>query len=153
MKWQLAAGQEDRKPGHIAISRCSSVVALVLNGSKIKDVKNPYRRARREKGQVYDSFSSWQVLNLQCYPDFKASLDVHDSTKHYLNGPEAFMNTLLGEFRDSHRRFGDITKRISRRVTPPLEFMFNAEIRDKLLFEDDEYSMAKRYFWAHQTVI
>ena len=92
MKWQLAAGQEDRKPGHIAITRCSSVVALVLNGPKIKDVKNPSRRARREKGQVYDPFSSWEVLNLQCYPDFKASLDVHESSKHYVNGPEAFVS-------------------------------------------------------------
>ena len=37
MKWQLAAGQEDRKPDHIAITRCSSVVALVLNG-KCRDI-------------------------------------------------------------------------------------------------------------------
>ena len=152
MKWQLADRQENRKPDHIAITRCSSVIALVLNGDQIRKLKNPARRATKEYGFVYDTFSSWQVLNLQCYPDWKASLDVHDSTKHYVNGPDAFLNTLLGEFRDALRRFDDIYKAISRRVTPPLEFMFDSEIRDAMLFEDDEYTMAKRYFWAHQTL-
>lgn len=79
-------------------------------------------------------------------------MDIHDSSKHYVNGIEAFMTTLLGEYRDAKRRFDDITDRISKRVRPPLEFMFSSAIRDKLLFEDDEYSMAKRYFWAHQTL-
>lgn len=52
MKWQLAAGQEDRKPNHISITRCSSVIALVLHGPKIKDVKNPFRRKARGRGPV-----------------------------------------------------------------------------------------------------
>lgn len=152
MMWQLAANQEDRKPGYIAITRCSSVLALVLQGDQIKRVKNPARRKTRDHGLLYDPFSPWQVLNIQCYPDLKASLDVHDSTKHYSNGPEAFMNSLLGEFRDAERRFEDIYKRISERVTPPFEFMFDASIRDRLLFEDDNYTMARRYFWAQQTL-
>jgi hypothetical protein len=79
-------------------------------------------------------------------------MDVHDSSKHYVNGVEAFMTTLLGEYRDAKRRFESITDVISKRVRPPLEFMFSAEIRDKLLFEDGDFSMAKRYFWAHQTL-
>ena len=152
MAWQLAAGQEDRKPGHIAITRCSSVVALVLSGSVIKEIKSPGRRKAKERGPVYDPFSPWQILNIQCYPDLRASTNVHDSTKHYVNGPDAFMSTLLGEFRDARLRFGSITKKISRQVRPPLEFMFDSDLRDKLLFEDNEYSMAKKYFWAHQTL-
>lgn len=152
MQWQLAANQEDRKPGHIAITRCSSVLALSLRGPQIKKIKNPARQKTREYGHVYDPFSPWEVLNLQCYPDWKASLDVHDSTKHYANGPEAFMNALLGELRDAERRFEDIYRRISARVTPPLDFMFDTEIRDRLLFEDDGYTMVRRYFWAHQTL-
>jgi len=99
------------------------VVALVLIGPKITEVKNPYRKIKKttDKGPIFDLFSSWQVLNIQCYPDLKSSLDVHDSTKHYVNGPEAFMTTVLGEFRDAYCRFGEITKRISKRVRPPLE--------------------------------
>lgn len=128
------------------------MVALHLAGPKIKEVKNPSRRARTDRGVVYDPFSSWQVLNLQCCPDYKARMDVHESSKHYVNGVEAFMTTLLGEYRDAKRRFDDITDRISKRVRPPLEFMFSSDIRDKLLFEDENYSMARRYFWAHQTL-
>ena len=52
MKWQMAAGQEDRKPGHIQISRCSSTIGLYLGGEKIKEVKNPSRRARKEKVRI-----------------------------------------------------------------------------------------------------
>lgn len=152
MQWQIAAGAEDRKPGHIAITRCSSVIALSLHGAPIKKIKNPARQKIKEYGYVYDPFSPWEVLNIQCYPDWKASLDVHDSTKHYANGPEAFMNCLLGEYRDAERRFESIYKAISERVTPPLEFMFDSEIRDNLLFEDDSYTMVRRYFWAHQTL-
>jgi hypothetical protein len=79
-------------------------------------------------------------------------MDIHDSSKHYVNGIEAFMTTVLGEYRDAKRRFDDITDVISKRVRPPLEFMFNSAIRDRLLFEDADYSMARRYFWAHQTL-
>jgi hypothetical protein len=92
------------------------------------------------------------VLNIQCYPDHKASLDIHDSTKHYVNGPEAFLHTLLAEFQDAEKRYADIYWRISKLVTPPSDFMFNGELRDKLLFEDDYFTYSRRYFWAFQTL-
>ncbi|KAI9643740.1 hypothetical protein NHQ30_008364 [Ciborinia camelliae] len=31
-------------------------------------------------------------------------------------------------------------------------FMFDGEIRDKLLFEDEEFTYSRRYFWAYQTL-
>lgn len=91
-------------------------------------------------------------MNIQCYPDHNASLDIHDATKHYVNGPDAFLHTLLAEFQDAKRRFAEIYKRISRLVTPPSDFMFNGGLRDKLLFEDDEFTYSRRYFWAFQTL-
>lgn len=69
-----------------------------------------------------------------------------------VNGVEAFLVTVLGEYKDAERRFDDIIKQISKLVTPPLEFMFKSEIRDKLLFEDDGYTHSRRYFWAFQTL-
>ena len=45
-------------------------------------------------------------------------MDSHDSTKHYVNGPEAFLTTLLAEFKDAQKRFEDINNRISKLVTP-----------------------------------
>ena len=47
-------------------------------------------------------------------------MDSHDSTKHYVNGPEAFLTTLLAEFKDAQKRFEDIYDRISKLVTPPV---------------------------------
>jgi hypothetical protein len=30
--------------------------------------------------------------------------------------------------------------------------MFNGRLRDKLLFEDDDFTYSRRYFWAYQTL-
>lgn len=30
--------------------------------------------------------------------------------------------------------------------------MFNGKLRDKLLFEDEEFTYSRRYFWAYQTM-
>lgn len=37
-------------------------------------------------------------------------------------------------------------------VTPPPTFIFDPSLREKLLFEDDEFTYSKRYFWAYQTL-
>lgn len=77
-------------------------------------------------------------------------MDVHDATKHYTNGPEAFLVTLLGEYKDAQKRFEHIYREISDLIMPPLEFMFDSEIRDRLLFEDKDFTFSRRYFWAYQ---
>jgi len=45
-------------------------------------------------------------------------MDSHDSTKHYVNGPEAFLTTILAEFKDAQKRFGEIYNKITKLVTP-----------------------------------
>ena len=30
--------------------------------------------------------------------------------------------------------------------------MFRQSVRDRLLFEDDEFTYSRRYFWAHQSL-
>ena len=50
-------------------------------------------------------------------------MDSHDSTKHYVNGPEAFLHTLLAEFKDAQRRVEEVHDRISKLVTPPVSDM------------------------------
>ncbi|KAI9710125.1 MAG: hypothetical protein M1820_002927 [Bogoriella megaspora] len=152
MKWQLADRQEKRAKHHIAITRCSAVIALALNGKPVRKVRNPARRAKNTHGYAFDPWAPYHVLQLQCFPDWKSTTDVHDSTKHYLNGAEAFMATLLGEYRDAQRRFEDIYNAITKLITPPLEFMFDSDLRDKLLFEDRAFTYSRRYFWAFQTL-
>ncbi|KAJ4421322.1 hypothetical protein N0V82_003833 [Gnomoniopsis sp. IMI 355080] len=157
LPWQLSDSQKERRSDHIAITRCSSVVALWLGGPPIKKLKSRSRRAKglhaaHTHGYAYDPFGPWQVLNVQCYPDWKSSLDVHDSTRHYVNGVEAFMVSLLGELVDAEGRFEAIYHKITKLVTPPLDFMFNADVRERLLFEDAGFTYVRRYFWATQTL-
>lgn len=47
-------------------------------------------------------------------------MDSHDSTKHYVNGPEAFLHTLLAEFKDAEKRFEEIYNKITKLITPPV---------------------------------
>ena len=37
-------------------------------------------------------------------------------------------------------------------LTYQADFMFNGDMRDKLLFEDAEFTYSRRYFWAYQTL-
>ena len=150
--WQKSDKDLTSSPTHIPITTCSSVIALSLSGAHIKSVKSKTRRAITKVGHVYDPFAPWRVLNIQCYPDWKSTVDDHEANRHYVNGPDAFLVTLLTEYRDATKRFMDINKRIVTLVTPPPEFMFDRNTRDLLLFEDETYTYSRRYFWAFQTL-
>lgn len=153
MQWQ----QADLDPGeiqrtHVPITRCSSVVALSFEGKPMGHVKNKQRRAKKRFGDVYDPFSPWRVLNIQCYPDNRASLDSHDSTKHYVNGVEAFLVTLCSEYKDAVKRLKVVYHKVTDLVQPPTDFVFSLTTRDKLLFEDSNFTYSRRYFWAYNTL-
>ncbi|KAL8834747.1 MAG: hypothetical protein Q9170_003624 [Blastenia crenularia] len=137
---------------HIPVSRCSSYVALSLSGPPARAVKNKARRAEQKTGYIFDPFAPWHVLSVQYYPDWKHSIDAHNSTRHYVNGPEAFLITLRAEFKDAGTRLTEVFNRISNLVRMPPNFMFNRAARDRLLFEDEEFTFSRRYFWAHQSL-
>jgi hypothetical protein len=152
MAWQGSDQERERKDGHIPISRCSAVVALSLVGEPSRKLKNSARRAKTKHGYVFDPWLPWHVLNIQAYPDWKSTTESHDSTKHYVNGPDAFLNSLLVEYKDAQKRFEEISQRVTKLITPPPDFMFNKELRDALLFENKDFSYSRRYFWAFQTL-
>lgn len=120
MDWQKSDETLDELEGHIPVTRCSSVVALQLAGEPVSKVRNKGRRVKRVFGDIYDPFSPWRVLSMQCYPDWKSSVDSHDSTKHYVNGPEAFLVTLRAEYRDAQKRLKEVYNRISDLVRCPV---------------------------------
>ena len=62
------------------------------------------------------------------------------------------MTTLLGSFRDARRRFEDISDRIAQKVRPPIECILDSRIRHSMLYDDDSFSMTRRFFWASQTL-
>ena len=154
MKWQRADEELGGSETHVPVSRCSSIVALALEGKPISKIRHKGRRnpLGRREGEIFDPFSPWHCLSIQAYPDWRSSIHSHDSTKHYVNGPEAFLMTLRAEFKDAQKRLMDVYHRISDLITTPSEFMFKQSIRDKLLFEDDEFTYSRRYFWAYQSL-
>ena len=120
MSWQKADEDLDDVEGRIPVSRCSSVVALQLASDPITKVRNKGRRVKRIFGDIYDPFAPWRVLSMQCYPDWKSSVDSHDSTKHYVNGPEAFLVTVRAELKDAQKRLKEVYIRISDLVRCPV---------------------------------
>ncbi|KAI4239959.1 MAG: hypothetical protein L6R40_005390 [Gallowayella cf. fulva] len=152
MTWQKSDEDHGSSETHVPVSRCSSVIALSLVGQPSRQVKNKARRAEQKVGQIYDPFAPWHVLSIQSYPDWKHSIDAHNSARHYVNGPEAFLITLRAEFKDAQKRLLEVYNRISDLVRMPANFMFNGVARDRLLFEDDEFTYSRRYFWAHQSL-
>ncbi|KAI9653280.1 MAG: hypothetical protein M1831_006115 [Alyxoria varia] len=153
MSWQMADRTDTNSESLVPISRCSSVIALSLEGERMGRVRNRDRKIDKRYGDIYDPFSPWRVLNIQAYPDLRSSIDAHDSTKHYVNGPEAFLVTLRAEYRDVRKRLSDVHKRISALIEPSSNFMFDEKERDAMLFEDEDYTYSRRYFWAYQSIV
>ncbi|KAF2186731.1 hypothetical protein K469DRAFT_738499 [Zopfia rhizophila CBS 207.26] len=152
MQWQRADRDKSSTKIHVPLSRCSAVVALALYDPKPRRIKNRARRARTRYGWVQDLWSPWQVLNIQCNPDWRATTDTFESGHRYMNGPEAFLHALLTEYKDAIVRYEEIYKKITKLITPPLDFIFNDGLRDERLFEDARFTWTRRYFWAHQTL-
>lgn len=124
MAWQKADEELGESEIHVPVSRCSSIVALSLGGDPISKVRNRGRRVDRKTGDIFDPFAPWHVLSIQAYPDWKSSIDSHDSTKHYVNGPEAFLVTLKAEFKDVQKRLLEVYNRISDLVRTPVRTCF-----------------------------
>jgi len=157
MDWQRADKTFSKQGSHIPLSRCGAIVALALYDDKPRRVRNRARGAKTKYGWVQDIWSPWQVLQLECFPDWKSTPVrgtpyTFESGHRFLNGAEAFLHALLTEYRDARRRYNEIYRRITDLVTPPLDFLFNEDLRDKRLFEDKDFTWTRRYFYAHQTL-
>lgn len=118
--WQYSDDDLSLSKDHIPISMCSSVVALSLSGKPTNTLRRRSRKAKTVVGQIYDPFAPWRVLSIQCFPDWKSTVDVHEQNRHYVNGTEAFLVTVLAEYRDAQKRLREINDRIVALVTPPV---------------------------------
>ncbi|KAF3003176.1 hypothetical protein E8E13_009253 [Curvularia kusanoi] len=157
MQWQRADTVTSSTDSHIPLSRCGAVVALALFDDNPRRVRNRARRSKTNYGWVSDPFTPWQVLQLECFPDWKsAPLNGNPYTfengHKYLNGPEAFLHAVLTEYRDARKRYDEIYRQITELVTPPLGFLFDEDARRKRLFEDKHFTWTRRYFYAHQAL-
>lgn len=144
---------DTKSPDHIDITECSSILALSLEGSPVKEV--PLRRGRRKGltvGVLYDTFAPFHLLNIQCFPDHIHSENESIRKPCYYNGPYVFLNRLVAEYRDATKRYLQLNDRIRKLITPPYQFMFDPKLRDKLLFEDADFTFSRRYFWAYNSL-
>ena len=147
MEWQRSDKNKEfsNDDDHIPLSRCGAVVALALFDDNPRRIRNRARRAKTKHGWVQDIWSPWQVLQLECFPDWRATADTFETGHRYVNGPEAFLHALLTEYRDARKRYDEIYSRITSLITPGLNFLFDPESRDSRLFEDSSFST---YSWA-----
>ncbi|KAJ0114398.1 hypothetical protein J7T55_010787 [Diaporthe amygdali] len=144
---------DKKAPDHINITECSSVLALALEGEPVNKV--PMRRGRRKGsrlGAVYDTFAPYHLLNIQCFPDHIHAENESIRKPFYYNGPYVFLNRLVAEYKDATKRYLQLNDRIEKLITPPHQFMFDVKLRDKLLFEDADFTFSRRYFWAYNSL-
>jgi hypothetical protein len=118
--WQTSDSDLTLSRDHIPISACSSIVALSLSGKPTNTLKRRCRKANTIVGQIFDPFAPWRVLSIQCFPDRETTVDVHEQNRHYVNGIEAFLVTVLAEYKDAQKRLREINERIVQLVTPPV---------------------------------
>ncbi|KAJ0160993.1 hypothetical protein CTA2_6964 [Colletotrichum tanaceti] len=143
-----------RSRDHIDIAECSSILALSLSGPPRQSVKQTRRREGPQEGFLFDTFAPWHLLSIQSFPDDEHTLRGGDaeSQKTFFSGPWAFLDALVTEYRDATKRNLALHARIAKLITPPTDFMFDARLRDKLLFEDKHFTYIRRYFWAYNTL-
>ncbi|KAH6605991.1 gtpase-activator for ras-like gtpase containing [Trichoderma cornu-damae] len=153
--WQLYEKRpsDKRLDDHIDIAECGSVLALSLGGQPTKTLRMRPRRERAKEGFLFDTFGPWHLLSIQSFPDDEHTVRGDDfQRKSFCNGPYAFLELLVAEYRDAGKRNQILHERITKLITPPTEFMFDHRLRDKLLFEDKHFTYIRRYFWAYNTL-
>ena len=153
LPWQNHDEDIESKPDHIPISTCSSVVALSLSGKPIRSIRRHSRKSKSpETSHIYDPFAPYHVLSLQCFPDWHSEVNLHETHHHYVNGPDAFLVTLLHEYRDAIKRFKGLATRIAQLATPDKKVIFVTKLRDELIFENEHFVYSRLYFWASQVL-
>ena len=161
MAWQHTEEELEDSETYMPIARCGSVVALSLLGEPIHKIVNRQRLSKgiREHGDIFDPFAPWHVLSITPYPDWKSTIDLDGQSskrylnrKRYMNGPEAFLVTIRIEFKDAQKRFMEIQRRISNLVSASSDFMFRRSVRDRLFFDDANFSYLRKFFWAFQAL-
>lgn len=112
----------DKRMGdHIDIAECSSVLALSLGGPPTKPLRIRPRREKAREGFLFDTFGPWHLLSIQSFPDDQHTVrDDEFQRKSFYNGPYAFLDLLVAEYRDAGKRNQILHERITKLITPPV---------------------------------
>ena len=112
----------DRRLGdHVDIAECSSVLALSLGGEPTKPLRMRPRRERAREGFLFDTFGPWQLLSIQSFPDDEHTVRGEEfQDKSFINGPYAFLDLLIAEYRDAGKRNQLLHEQVTKFITPPV---------------------------------
>lgn len=124
--WQRFDKRESDKRGgdHVDIAECGSILALSLEGEPTKPLRIRPRRERTREGFLFDTFGPWHLLNIQSFPDDEHTVRSEDfQQKNFYNGPYAFLDLLIAEFRDAGKRNQILHERITKLITPPVSLL------------------------------
>lgn len=131
MDWQDVDKEADSPTKDARIVKGSSVVALSLSGEPIATVKNrsrkPWPDGATDLGQVFDPYSPWRVLSIHYLPNWKTHVDCHSEEKRYVNGPAAFLMTLLAAYREAVGRVSELTERVVALVKIPVSLIHEVD--------------------------
>ena len=123
---QPEAWQRSILAEQIPLSECSSVVALSLEGqSKQKVCKNWAYKG--ETVRTYDPFAPWRVLLIQFHPSDPTTQILIGTDEDCVNGPHAFLLTILAEYRDAAKRFSFLQEALVSLVSPVGTGLFDDE--------------------------
>jgi hypothetical protein len=112
---------ESRLGDHIDIAECGSVLALSLGGDSQKAPPMRSRRERAREGVLFNTFGPWQLLAIQSFPDNSHTVRGPEfQEKKYVNGPYAFLDLLVSEYRDATKRNLILHERVTKLITPPV---------------------------------
>lgn len=112
---------DDRADDHINISECGSILALSLEGAPTKPLRIRPRRERMREGFLFDTFGPWHLLSIQSFPDDEHTVRGEEfQNKSFYNGPYAFIDLLIAEYRDAGKRNQILHERITKLITPPV---------------------------------
>lgn len=112
---------ESRLGDHIDIAECGSVLALSLGGDSHKAPPMRSRRERAREGILFNTFGPWQLLAIQSFPDNSHTVRGPEfQEKKYVNGPYAFLDLLISEYRDATKRNLILHERVTKLITPPV---------------------------------
>ncbi|KAI9720959.1 MAG: hypothetical protein M1828_005431 [Chrysothrix sp. TS-e1954] len=98
-----------------------------------------------------DPLRSWHVLCVEACPDDQYWLPDYDF-RESLNGPEAFLFGLVKNLSLMSKRTDQLIDSLSSLVQPPADAPFDSEVIEDMLFDDQNFTNSRRYFWASQTL-
>ncbi|KAF2492963.1 hypothetical protein BU16DRAFT_564265 [Lophium mytilinum] len=101
----------------------------------------------------YAPFKPWSILVVPAVPHLRLWREHRLETDVRLaNASEAWIWVIAAEHKYVYDHMMSLFQKISAKVSPPRDFMFNLDYIEELLFDDENYTKSELYFWAHQSL-